>query len=284
MTHKVDRARRAGAQDRQAASRTMISYVKVRYENHARGRIAYVTIHNEKKLNSLSSAVMDQFTDLFRGLSADLALRAVVLCGAGDRAFIGGANIDEMSEIDGPDQARAFIEKVHGCCRAIRQTPAPVIAAINGWCLGAGLEIAAACDMRIAADTAQFGMPEVRLGIPSVVEAALLPYLIGWGRTRRILMTGETFGADQALAWGFVEEVHPAATLYAAVEGVLDALLAAEPRAVQLQKALILQWEQLAPKEAIAAGIEAFEDAWSTDEPMTAMARYLAERRAAKAR
>ncbi len=260
----------------------MIAYVKVRYENHGGGRIAYVTIENEKKLNSLSSAVMEQFTDLFRGLAADLALRAVVLSGAGDKAFIGGANIDEMAEIDAPEQARAFITKVHHCCRAIRQTPVPVIAAINGWCLGAGLEVAAACDMRLAADSAMFGMPEVRLGIPSVVEAALLPYLIGWGRTRRILMTGETFDARTALAWGFVEEVHPQATLYAAVEDVLDELLQAEPRAVQLQKALIQQWEQLPPKEAIAAGVEAFEDAWTTDEPMTAMARYLADRKAAR--
>jgi enoyl-CoA hydratase/carnithine racemase len=262
----------------------MSSHVKVRYENHARGRIAYVTIDNQKKLNSLSSAVMAQFTDLFRGLSADLQLRAVVLSGAGDKAFIGGANIDEMAEIEGPTEARAFIERVHGCCRAIRQTPVPVIAAVNGWCLGAGLEVAAACDMRLAADSARFGMPEVRLGIPSVVEAALLPYLIGWGRTRRILMTGETFDAGAALAWGLVEAVHPPSTLYAAVEDLLDELLAAEPRAVQLQKALIQQWEDLTPRAAIQAGIEAFEDAWTTDEPMTAMARYLAERKAAKAR
>jgi enoyl-CoA hydratase/carnithine racemase len=227
---------------------------------------------------------MGKFTDLFRGLSADLALRAVVLSGAGDRAFIGGANIDEMAEIDGPDQGRAFIEKVHGCCAAIRRTPVPVIAAINGWCLGAGLEVAAACDMRIAADTARFGMPEVRLGIPSVVEAALLPHLIGWGRTRRILMTGETFDAAQALSWGLVEDVRPQATLYAAVEDLLDELLAAEPRAVQLQKALIQQWEELPLDAAIEAGVEAFADAWATDEPITAMARYLADRRTAKAR
>jgi enoyl-CoA hydratase len=261
----------------------MISYVKVRYEQHARGRIAYVTIDNRKKLNSLSSAVMAQFTDLFRGLAADLALRAVVLSGAGDKAFIGGANIDEMSDIEAPEQARAFILKVHGCCKAIRDTPVPVIAAINGWCLGAGLEVAAACDMRLAAENAQFGMPEVRLGIPSVVEAALLPRLIGWGRTRRILMTGETFGAEQARAWGFVEEVHAAGVLYAAVEDLLDKLLEAEPRAVQLQKALIREWEELPVSQAIQAGVDAFEDAWSTDEPTTAMARYLAQRKAAKA-
>jgi len=262
----------------------MIPYVTVRYEQHARGRIAYVCIDNPKKLNSLSSAVMGQFTDLFHGLAADLALRAVVLSGAGDKAFIGGADIDEMAKLAAPTQARAFILRVHGCCRAIRDIPVPVIAAVNGWSLGAGLEIAAACDMRLAADTAQFGMPEVRLGLPSVVEAALLPSLIGWGRTRRILMTGETFGAAEALAWGLVEEIHPPALLFAAVEDLLDKLLEAEPRAVQIQKALIRAWEDLPVTRGIAAGVDAFEEAWSGDEPATALARFLATRAAAKGR
>ncbi|HZZ66663.1 MAG TPA: enoyl-CoA hydratase [Phenylobacterium sp.] len=262
----------------------MISYVTVRYEQHPRGRIAFVCIDNPRKLNSLSSAVMAQLTDLFHGLAADLALRAVVLTGAGDKAFIGGANIDEMAELASPKAARAFILKVHGCCKAIRDTPVPVIAAINGWCLGAGLEVAAACDMRLAADTAMLGMPEVKLGLPSVVEAALLPSLIGWGRTRRILMTGETFGAADALAWGLVEEVHPPALLFAAVEDLLDKLMQAEPRAVQIQKALIRAWEDLPPTQAIAAGVDAFEDAWTTGEPKAAMARFLADRAAAKRR
>jgi len=262
----------------------MISYVTVRYEQHARGRIAFVCVDNPKKLNSLSSPVMAQFADLFHGLAADLALRAVVLSGTGDKAFIGGADIDEMAKLGGPAQARDFILKVHRCCRAIRDTPVPVIAAINGWCLGAGLEIAAACDLRLAADTAQFGMPEVKLGLPSVVEAALLPSLIGWGRTRRILMTGETFGAAAAVAWGLVEEAHPRALLFAAVEDLLDKLLEAEPRAVQIQKALIRAWEDLPVTQGIAAGVEAFEDAWTTDEPARALARFLDGRAAARKR
>lgn len=260
----------------------MPSYVTVRYEQHPRGRIAFVCIDNQKKLNSLSSAVMAQLTDLFHGLAADLALRAVVLTGAGDKAFIGGANIDEMAEFASPKAARGFILKVHGCCQAIRDTPVPVIAAINGWCLGAGLEVAAACDMRLCADTAVLGMPEVKLGLPSVVEAALLPSLIGWGRTRRILMTGETFGAADALTWGLVEEVHPPALLFAAVEDLLDKLMQAEPRAVQIQKALIRAWENLPITQAIAAGVDAFEDAWTTDEPKAAMARFLADRASAR--
>jgi enoyl-CoA hydratase len=262
----------------------MISYVTLRYEQHPRGRIAFVAIDNQTKLNSLSSEVMGQFVERFQSLAADPDLRAVVLTGAGEKAFIGGANIDEMARLAGPEAARAFILKVHGCCQAIRDLRVPVIAAINGWCLGAGLEIAAACDLRVAADTAQFGMPEVKLGLPSVVEAALLPSLIGWGRTRRILMTGETFGAAEALAWGLVEEIHPPARLTTAVDVLLEKLLEAEPRAVRIQKALIQAWEELPTSRAIAAGVDAFEDAWTTDEPADAMARFLADRAAVKAR
>jgi enoyl-CoA hydratase/carnithine racemase len=261
---------------------TSSSYIAVRREQHSRGPVAYVTVENPAKLNSLSSEVMAQFVEAFGHLSADPALRAVVLAGAGGKAFIGGANIDEMAQIDGPEAGRAFILKVHACCQAIRDTPVPVIAAINGWCLGAGLEIAAACDLRLAADAAQFGMPEVKLGLPSVVEAALLPSLIGWGRTRRILMTGETFGAPEALAWGLVEEIHPLARLSTAVDVLLEKLLDAQPRAVRIQKALIQAWENLPTSQAIAAGVGAFEDAWTTDEPAAAMARFLAERAAAR--
>jgi enoyl-CoA hydratase len=261
----------------------MISYVTVRFEDHARGRVAFVAIDNQRKLNSLSSEVMIQFTETFHNLSADPDLRAVVLSGAGGKAFIGGANIDEMAEVTSPEAARAFILKVHGCCQAIRDLSVPVIAAIDGWCLGAGLEVAAACDMRLCSDHAQFGMPEVRLGIPSVVEAALLPALIGWGRTRRILMTGEIFGANEALAWGLVEEIYLQAMLEVGVGDLLQKLLEAEPRAVQLQKALIRKWEDLPVTDAIAAGVDAFADAWTTDEPAKAMARYLADRAAARA-
>ncbi len=256
--------------------------VTVRHEDRPRGRVAFVAVDNQRKLNSLSSEVMTAFVETFRGLAAEPGLRAVVLTGAGDKAFIGGANIDEMAAVTSPAQGRAFILKVHGCCQAIRDLGVPVIAAVNGWCLGAGLEVAAACDMRLAADTAVFGMPEVRLGIPSVVEAALLPGLIGWGRTRRILMTGETFSAADALDWGFLEEVHPPADLPAAVAALLDKLLEAEPRALKIQKALIQAWEDRPITGAIAAGVDAFEDAFTTDEPRTSMARFLAERAAAR--
>src|SRR5256885_7405093 len=95
------------------------------------------------------------------------------------------------------------------CCDGFRRLPVPVIARIEGWALGAGLELAAACDLRVASSRAMFGMPEVRVGIPSVVEAALLPQLIGHGRARRLLLTGEAIDAETGLAWGLVDAVAP---------------------------------------------------------------------------
>ena len=98
----------------------------------------------------------------------------MILTGAGERAFVGGADINELAHLD-RDSAREFITLVHRCCDGFRRLPVPVIARIDGYALGAGLELAAACDLRVASDRSMFGMPEVRVGIPSVVEAALLP-------------------------------------------------------------------------------------------------------------
>jgi enoyl-CoA hydratase/carnithine racemase len=201
----------------------------------------------------------------------------VVLAGADGRPFVGGADIREMAALRDGDAARAFIELVHGCCRAVRDCPVPVIARIEGYALGAGLELAAACDLRIAAADARFGMPEVRVGIPSVVEAALLPGLIGWGRTRRLLLLGETIGAAEALEWGLVERVVPAgaAELDAAVEEWLGLLDEAGPLALRAQKALTREWENLPTDRAVAAGVEAFARSWRSDEPERMMRRFL---------
>lgn len=244
-------------------------------EDRPAGRVARVVVENEAKLNVLNSALSAGLEAAFRDLARDDGLRAVVLAGAGSRAMIGGADIREMAGLD-PARARAFITQLHNVCAAIRALPVPVIARMQGYTLGGGLEIAAACDMRIASDDAVMGMPEVRVGIPSVIEAALLPQLIGWGRTRRIVMTGETFDAQKALAWGMVEEVVPAAGLDAAIERVLDDLLAGAPHALRLQKRLIGEWEERGIAGAIAAGIDCFAEAWTTEEPGRRMAAFLA--------
>ena len=183
-----------------------------------------------------------------------------------------------MATLDA-ENAEGFITLVHRSCNALRELPVPVIARVNGYALGAGLEVAAACDLRIASSNAVFGMPEVKVGIPSVVEAALLPGLIGWGRTRELLLWGENIDAATALAWGLVEYVVAPAELDAAVDARLDALLAAGPQAVRLQKKLIRDWENMTLDQAVRAGIESFKQAYATDEPARMMAEFAKRRR-----
>jgi len=168
---------------------------------------------------------------------------------------------------------------LHRCCEVLRYLPVPVIARIQGYALGAGLELAASCDLRIAADSAVFGMPEVKLGIPSVIEAALLPPLVGWGRAREMLLLGENFTACEAATWGLVERVVAKTDLDDAVERVIQSILRAGPRAIRLQKKLIRSWEDLPLRDAVQAGIDAFCEAWSSDEPRLAMSEYQAARR-----
>ena len=179
------------------------------------GYLARLTIDNAAKLNSLNRELMLEIVDAVKALEAEPELRLVIVTGAGDRAFIGGADINELAALD-PDSAREFITLVHRCCGGFHRLPVPVIARIDGYALGGGLELAAACDLRVASDRAVFGMPEVRVGIPSVVEAALLPQLIGWGRTKLLVYTGDNIDARTALEWGLVEKVVPAAELDAA--------------------------------------------------------------------
>ena len=252
--------------------------VRVAIEPREAGFVARVTIDNSARLNIVGSALMMDFIDKVTALGAREDLRAVVVTGAGHRAFIGGADIHEMAALDRA-LAREFITRLHRMCAALRDLPVPAIARISGYALGAGLEVAAACDLRIAATNAVFGMPEVRVGIPSVIEAALLPGLIGWGRTRELLLLGETVDAETALRWGLVERVVPADGLDAAVEACLAALLKAGPRAVRLQKKLIRQWEELPVSRAIAAGIDSFTEAYATDEPSRLMRAFLERRR-----
>lgn len=256
------------------------SWVAVRLDERG---VASVTIDNAAKLNALGSRVMEALIAAVEALGGEPKLRAVVLRGAGERAFIGGADITEMATLDAAS-AREFITLVHRSCDVFRRLPVPVIARIQGYVFGAGLEVAAACDMRVAAMGSQFGMPEVRLGVPSVVEAALLPQLIGWGRTRQLLLTGDTIDAATAHAWGLVEDVVAAEQLDAAVERLVGSIVASGPQAIRLQKELITAWEDLPLREAIRRGIDCFAESWRSDEPRQMMQAFLAARRERRGR
>jgi len=259
------------------------SQVEMQLDERAGGLVALVTINNPLHLNAMNSALMDEFVETLSPLATNAELRALVLTGAGDKAFIGGADIREMSALATAEDGRRFITRLHKCCDAIREIPVPTIARINGLTLGGGLEMAAACDVRIAVESAVFGMPEVRLGIPSVIEAALLPMLVGWGRTRQILLVGENFSAQEALSWGLVNELVCAGDLDNAVGRWLGQLLSCWPGAVRLQKQLIRRWEDLPLRAAIQAGIESFQTAIRDGEPSTALRDFLERQKARKA-
>ena len=247
--------------------------IEVRREKRAAGVVAHLVFDNARRLNVLNPAALHDLTATFHALSAEEDLRVVVFSGAGGRAFIGGADINHMAGMRTSEDGRAFITLVHKLCQSIRDCPVPVICRMEGYTLGAGLEVAAACDLRIATDTAHFGMPEVKVGIPSVVEAALLPRLIGWGRTSWMLLTGENIDARKAEAWGMVEEVVETAKIDAAIERCVHSIVDATPLAVRAQKRLMRRWERLPLDEAVQAGIDAFAQSVSDGEhvaPMTA--------------
>ena len=240
--------------------------VRYEIEKRAGGAVARVTIDNPRKLNIFTHEALSQLSDAFNAFKDNPELRAVVLTGAGEKAFVGGADLETLGSLD-PASAREFIGKIHSACAAMRDCPVPVIARINGWCLGAGLELAASCDLRIAADSAVFGMPEVRLGIPSVVEAALLPRLVGAGRARWLVMTGETIDAPTALAWGLVEFLASSKDLDTRVNSALDAILAGEPSAIRAQKRLCKLWEEAPLDESVRKSIDEFALAYESAEP-----------------
>jgi enoyl-CoA hydratase len=257
---------------------TMAPRIDVQWKMDERGAIAHLTLDNQRKLNTLDRALMGEFVAAVEALAARQDLRALVISGAGDKAFIGGANIAEMAALD-RHSAEAYITLVHRTCDCLRQLPVPVIARIDGYALGAGLEVAVSCDLRVATTRARFGMPEVKVGIPSVVEAALLPRLVGFGRARELVLLGEIIDAPTALAWGLVERVVPPDALDSEVENIIAALLTAGPRAVRLQKQLIRQWENLPADRAIEAGIDTFVRAFDSEEPRRMLSAFAARKR-----
>lgn len=243
-------------------------------EKEGRGRIVTVTLDNAEKLNTLNTPLIERLTASFTRFHGDEDLRLMILTGKGNRAFMGGVDINELAALT-PPAAEAFITRLHGLCAAIRDLPVPVIARISGYCLGGGLEVAATCDLRVAAEGSTFGMPEVNVGIPSVIEAALLPRLIGWGKTSELVYTGRHMSALEALQCGLVERVVPQEELDAAVREWEEAVLNAGPRAVRIQKSLLREWEGLPLGRAIERGIRSFGEAYETDEPRRLTARFL---------
>lgn len=250
------------------------------YCNVARGEngIATLTICNAGPLNILNSAVIHGVRKGLEQLAKDRDIRVLIIRGTGEKSMIGGADIKEMVTLD-QTSAETFITGLRDLCEAVRLFPVPVIARLRGWCLGGGLEFAAACDLRIASQGAKFAMPEVKVGIPSVIHAALLPRLIGWGRARWLILTAATIDAPTALNWGLVDQVASEADLDSAIATVAETIAECGPEAMRSQKALLRQWEELPLTESVNLSVGVFGQSFLTGEPQRHMQAFLDRRK-----
>lgn len=240
-----------------------------------RGAVAWCTL-DRPPLNLLDPELIEAVREAFTGLTADPGVRAAVLTGRG-RAFTAGMNVHVLHDLD-VGRAKALISSLHAMIASVHHAPFPVIARVNGFCLGAGFELALACDVRVAASTARFGLPEVRVGLPSVIEAALLPALVGPGRAAEMLLTGESVDAGQAEAWGLVNRSVPIEQLDTAVDTIVGRVLACGPAAVRLQKELMVRWRYTDLATAIGYGVNAFATAYATREPQEGARAFLEKR------
>lgn len=241
-----------------------------------RGGCAWVTL-DRPPLNLLEPTVIRSLHETFTGLARDPAVRAAVVTGAG-RATTGGMQLQFLMGL-GPAEAKAFITLLHQAIQSVHEAPFPTVCMVNGACLGAGFELAMACDLRVMSTTASFGLPEIRVGVPSVIEAALLPGMVGPARAAEILLLGGPVTAAQALEWGLVNRVAPPPELEAVTQGLVESILAFAPTAVRLQKELIIRWRNTDLRTAIEAGINAFAQSYATGEPREAMQAFLEKRK-----
>jgi enoyl-CoA hydratase/carnithine racemase len=243
------------------------------------GGVARLTL-DRPPLNVLTPALIGSLGGALRELAADPALRVVVLAGSG-RAFSAGVDVASMRDLDATG-ARALIETLRTTIRALEDVPVPTIARLHGHVLGGALEIVLACDLRIAAASCQVGMPEITVGIPSVIQAALLPGLIGWGRTAELLLGGRPIDAREGERWGLVNRAVDEGALDQAVEDWVGRLLALPPDALRLQKALLTRWRRVDLDTAVALSADVFARAYSTGEPRRAMQTFFDRRATAR--
>lgn len=258
------------------------SALLVRYERIDGALVARIAINGATALNVVDEPLMRQAATALDALTGEPGLRCILFAGRDDRAFIGGANLKALGALT-PASAESFIRSIHDFSAKLMAAPVPSIALMRGYCLGAGLEIAAACDIRIGDPTVHCGMPEVRVGVPSVIEAALLPGLIGWGKTRELLLRGHIVDATESLRIGLLQSLVASEALEAEARAMARDIVAGAPGAIALQKRLFCAWQGTDTASAIEHGVEAFVAAYAGDEPSRYVAAFF-EARAKAAR
>jgi enoyl-CoA hydratase len=208
-----------------------MAFENVLYEK--RNGIGYVTINRPAKLNALNRKTMEELDQCFQDIARDDEVRAIILTGAGEKAFVGGADISELAVLT-PVEGQDMSVRGQKVLDLIEHLGKPVIAAINGYALGGGCELALACTLRIASEQARLGQPEVKLGlIPGYAGTQRLPRLVGKGRALEMLLSGDPVGAAEAYRIGLVNQVVPAQELIARAEKLAQRIMANAPLAVK---------------------------------------------------
>lgn len=245
--------------------------------------IATVTVNREKALNALNPDLLKEIRHCFTELSPEEGVRAVIMTGAGPRAFIAGADIAAMSKMT-PSEALEFGKLGHAAMNAIDQCPKPVIAAVNGFCLGGGLELALACDFIYASESAKLGLPEVGLGLfPGWGGTQRLSRLVGKGPAKEIIFTGRLLSASEALAFGIVNRVCKPEELMVAARATAAEIAKKGPVAVQLAKRVIHEGSDLPLAQGLSRELETFPKCFETEDVREGLTAFL-ERRPASFR
>ena len=239
--------------------------------------IAAITLNRPQRLNILDDQMITEIIKAVHGLEGDDSIGVVIITGAGERAFSAGVDIKLMREFDVP-RAREFIQQVHEMCKSVRQLSKIAIAAINGVCFGASFELALSCDIRIASENAQLGLPEIKVGIPSVIESVLLTRMIGIGKTKELVLTGDSIDAHEAQRLGLVNKVVPLVQLSSAVREMATKILSYSPAAVRVQKDITNKWLTLDLEAAIDYSINALSLCFAIGDPREAMNAFLEKR------
>jgi enoyl-CoA hydratase/carnithine racemase len=241
------------------------------------GSTAILSLEGRSDLNLLGLELFQSLNYALDEVAADANVTTTVLRGAGERAFSAGVDLREARELT-PQSAEEFIRTLHGTIRKVLTLRMPVIAAINGPCLGGALELILACDIRVASEDATFGSPEVLVGIPSVIEASLLPKTIGLGRARRLIMTGDTVTAQEALDMGLVGQVVPNDAVHEAALEATEKFRNISPKVMAAQKDIFVKWLDMGDEESAEYSIKVFAEGFATGHPQEAMSAFLEKR------
>ncbi len=243
------------------------------------GRVAILTVNRPDKLNALNEAVRTEMLAHLEAIETDDSIGAVVITGAGEKAFIAGADIGEFAGRSPFDQRHAM--RSPRVFDVMSEFPKPVIAMINGFCLGGGCELASSCDMRIASDNAKFGQPEIKLGIiPGGGGTQRLSRLIGLGHTMRLVLTGDFIGAAEAKDIGLVEQVVPAAELRETAVGLAQKIASFSPLTVKVGKEAVRAGERLSIEDGIRYERDLFCLCFSSEDKEEGVDAFLNKRKA----